>query len=81
MSGTRVLELPESKMVPGMARKYTDKAFYFTMMDASEGKTDFRLVGKNVFRPGTDRPKPDEFLCDSDVVMEIFHDLKKRLAA
>ena len=47
----------------------------------AKGKTDFRLVGKTVFRPGTDRPKPDEFLCDSDVVMEIFHDLKKRLAA
>ena len=49
------------------------------MLDASEKDTDFRLIGKNIFRPGINRPKPDEFLYDSDVVMEIFHNLKKRL--
>ena len=79
MSGTRVLKFPESEIVSGMDRKYTDKAIYFTIMDASEGKTDFCLVGKNVFKPGKARPKPDEILYDSDLLMEIFHDLKKRL--
>ena len=76
VSGRIILKIPESEMAPGMARKYADKAFYFMMMDASEGETDFHLVGKNVFRPGTERPKPDELLVDRDAVMKILHGRK-----
>ncbi|MYB47132.1 MAG: hypothetical protein F4202_02390 [Cenarchaeum sp. SB0677_bin_16] len=79
VSGVRTIKMPKSEIGQSMARKYTDKAIYFTLRDAGRAGTDFRLVGKNVFRPGTERPKPDEFLPDNDVVMEIFHDLKQRL--
>lgn len=74
------IRLPESDIDPGMQRKYVDKAIYFTMVDAANGNTDFRLVGRNVFRPGVERPKPDEFLADTDVVMSILRDLKQRTA-
>lgn len=78
MSDPYTIKLPKLEIGQSMTRKYADKAIYFTMRDASSGNTDFRLVGKNIFRPGTEMPKPDEFLANNDVVMNIFRDLKQR---
>lgn len=79
VSGLRIIKMPKSEIGQSMTRKYTDKAIYITLRDAGRADTDFHLVGKNVFRPGTERPKPDEFLPNNDVVMEIFHSMKQRL--
>ncbi len=80
VSELRIIKMPKSEIGQSMTRKYEDKAIYFTLRDAGRADTDFRLVGKNVFRPGTERPKPDEFLPNNDVVMEIFHSMKQRLS-
>lgn len=63
--------MPEAEMVPGMRKKYVDKAIYFMLADAANGDTGFRLVGRNIFRPGVNRPKPDEFMADCGVVESI----------
>lgn len=76
----RLVTMPKSDMVSGMRRKYVDKAIYHLLADAANGDTGFRLVGRNVFRPGVNRPKPDEFIVDCDTMDGIMRALGRRCA-
>lgn len=66
-----VVTLLKARMGPDMEYRYTDKAFFYAVRDAIEGKVDLRLVGKNVFRPEVSRPVIDDFIMDEEVVLAI----------
>ena len=81
MSDTEELEgtvkLIKADFGPDMDRRYFDKAVYYTMLDAIEGKTDLKAVGRNVFRPEVRRPTVDDFIMDDKVVLSILDELKQ----
>ena len=67
------VDLLKAKMGPDMEYRYTDKAFFYAIRDAIEGKDSLKLVGKNVFRPEVSRPVVDDFIMDEEVVLAILH--------
>lgn len=69
------ITLLKAELGPEMDNRYTDKAFYYILLDAIEGDSDLELVGQNVFRPKADRPVVDDFIMDDDVVLDILSKL------
>ena len=53
-----------------MGPRHSDKALYYTLADAARD-SDMKLVGKNVFRPGEDRPVVDDYVMNDDAVFGI----------
>lgn len=57
--------------MPGLEKKFWDKAFYHMLEDARESQECIKLVGQNVFRPGQSRPIIDELDVESSVVVDL----------
>ena len=54
---------------PDMDYKHTDKTIYYMLHDAA--KTDFHLLGKNIFRPNSRHPKPDSLVVDKAKTIQL----------
>lgn len=57
--------------MPGLEKKFWDKAFYHMLEDARESQEGIKLVGQNVFRPEQSRPIIDELDVESSIVVDL----------
>lgn len=71
------IKLVKTNLGSDMDHRYFDKAIYYTMRDAIEGKADLKVIGRNVFRPEISRPMVDDFIMDDELVFSILKDLKQ----
>ena len=57
--------------MPGLEKKFWDKALYHILEDARESQECIKLVGQNVFRPEQPRPSIDELDIESSIVVDL----------